>query len=88
MLRTIIIAALAACGVSSIPATAEPPDEYEPTEPDVKPLDQHFCCQSLDPKSPSGNDCVPVDESHLAACNKVLYCEGSYTNDDGKVTCY
>jgi hypothetical protein len=52
--NAIVFAALAACGVSSTPATTEPPaeqpDEFEPTEPIVKPIESHWCCQSVDPQ--------------------------------------
>ena len=88
MLEIIMLAALAACGVLPTSATNEPPDEYEPAEP-VKPLDQHFCCQSVDPKTLTGGGCTAISDSLelINACTYLLYCPGAYTKDNGKVTC-
>jgi hypothetical protein len=92
VLKAILFAALAACGVPSTPATAEPPPEqpdklHPPGE--VKPIDQHFCCQSVDPKTESGEGCTAISDSLelINTCGKVLHCEGNWTKDDGKVSC-
>jgi hypothetical protein len=81
---------LAACGVS-IPATADPPaeqpDKIVPTEPTVKPIDQHFCCQSVDPKTMSGEGCLTIGKGQVDQCPELLYCAGSYAKHDGKVYC-
>ena len=112
MLRTIVIAALAACGAQPTPATAttndaaynemltrvaetlptptaEPPDEFEPTEPTIKPAESHWCCQSVDPKAKSGEGCNHISGSSevINACAKYLNCPSGATKDDGKVTC-
>lgn len=93
MLRTIIVAALAACGVQPTPPTiapaAEQPDGIEPAEPPVKPVNQHWCCDSIDHKNKTGEGCDPISGSleTIAACNKVLYRSGDWTKDDGTVRC-
>jgi hypothetical protein len=92
MIKAIVFAALAACGVQPTPATADPaeqPDEYEPTEPAVKPIDSHWCCQSVDPKTKSGEGCNMFSGAIelVNACAQYLYCEGSVSKQDGKVTC-
>ena len=90
MLRTIIIAVLAACGVSPTQATdADPPAEQPdaPPESEIKPLDQHFCCQSVDHKSLSGEGCVTIGPNQIDACSEVLYCEGNWTKSKGTVRC-
>lgn len=84
---------LAACGVSSTSATADPPaeepGEFEPTEPAIKPTDSHWCCQSVDFKTMSGEGCNAFSGSIelINACAKYLYCEGNAVKDDGKVQC-
>jgi hypothetical protein len=92
VLKAILFAALAACGVPSTPATTEPP----PAQPDkkppgevVKPIEQHWCCQSVDHETKTGDGCDPISGSleTIAACNKVLYCSGDWTKSDGKVHC-
>ena len=84
--KTILFAVLAACGVPSTPAIApDEPDKLPPEEPEVK--DQHFCCQSVDPKTFTGEGCQLITEQQVALCNKILYCEGNWVKDDGKVTC-
>ncbi|PRQ04858.1 hypothetical protein [Enhygromyxa salina] len=74
----------AACGANPNSATEEP--EKEP--PDEIQEDQHFCCQSVSPNSPSGEGCQLVPKEYIAQCQKILYCESSWTMDDGKVTCH
>jgi hypothetical protein len=75
---------LAACGINSSPATADPPGEIQPP-----PIEdgQHFCCEKF--TSDGGNGCVTIGPSHIALCDKVLYCGGSYQyeKDGGKVRC-
>lgn len=84
---------LATCGgVSSTPATAEPPAEQPDDKPPgevSKPIEQHFCCQSVDPKTKSGEGCAAISDSLelVNTCSKVLHCQGDWTKDDGKVTC-
>ncbi len=91
MLETILLAALAACGVQPTPATTEPPaeqpDEFEPGG--VKPADQHFCCQSVDLKTLTGEGCTAISTSLelINTCANVLYCEGNWGKQDGKVVC-
>ena len=93
MIKAIVFAALAACGVQPTPATADPPaeqpGEFEPTEPVVKPTDSHWCCQSVDFKTMSGEGCNAFSGSIelINACAKYLYCEGNAVKDDGKVKC-
>ena len=92
MIKAIVFAALAACGISPTPATTDPPDEpdeYEPAEPTVKPTDSHWCCQSVDPKTKSGEGCTAFSGSIeiINTCAQYLYCDGSATTQDGKVTC-
>jgi hypothetical protein len=83
---------LAACGVSSTPssATAEPPaeqpDEFDPTDPGPQE-DQHFCCQSVDPKTKSGEGCLTIGKGQVDQCPELLYCAGTYAKHDGKTYC-
>jgi hypothetical protein len=92
--KPFILALIAACGVTagaaSNPATTEPP----PEQPDVKPpenvqKDQHFCCQSVDLKSMSGDGCTAISDSLelINACGYLLYCEGNYGKENGHVQC-
>jgi hypothetical protein len=82
--KTILFAVLAACGVPSTPTTA--PAEKQPPEEDVQE-DQHFCCQSVNPKTFTGEGCSLITVQQVALCNKILYCEGNWVKDDDKVTC-
>jgi hypothetical protein len=86
--KPLLIALLAACGVPSTPATTEPPDE-QPVEPPDDGLEegQHFCCEKF--TTDGGNGCVTIGEAHVALCDKVLYCGGSYQYEKtgGTVKC-
>ncbi len=93
MIKAIVFAALAACGVNPTPAAADPPaeepGEYEPTEPIVKPKESHWCCQSVDPKTKSGEGCTAFSGSVevINTCAEYLHCPGGAAKHDGKVTC-
>jgi hypothetical protein len=94
MLRTIIIAALAACGVSPTqnPAAADPPvapDDKELPDGEIIPIESHWCCQSVDPKTASGEGCTSISGTPevINACAEYLNCSGSAAKHDGKVTC-
>jgi hypothetical protein len=91
VLKAILFAALAACGVPSTTATAESeqPTEFEPPEPVVKPIDGHFCCQSVDPKTKSGEGCTAFSGSVevINQCAEYLYCSGDHAKHDGKTYC-
>ena len=85
--KSLLALILAACGVSSTPATAEQPDEYEPTEPSVKPNDgTYFCCHDVDAKTKSGDGCLTIGEKEVDRCDTVLACQ-EFVKKDGKVTC-
>jgi hypothetical protein len=87
--KPLLLALLAACGVR--PATATAPDDQPlaPPETEEPPEDQHFCCQSVDHKNKTGDGCTAISGSLevINSCNKVLYCPGFWTKDDGVVTC-
>jgi hypothetical protein len=80
---------LTACGVSSTPATRDPPPTEQPDAPPEgeKPMDQHFCCQSVDHKTMSGEGCQTMGAGQIDLCANVLYCEGNWAKEDGKVWC-
>jgi hypothetical protein len=77
--KSLLAIMLAACGAE--------PDEFEPTEPAVKPIDQHFCCQSVDPKTKTGEGCETIGSGKIDLCAEVLYCSGDWAKHDGKVYC-
>jgi hypothetical protein len=86
--RPIILAFLAACGVSSSGPTTESPTE----QPDVEPPDDIqkdyiFCCQDVDPKTKSGDGCVTIGEKQIDQCSTVLACADGFTKKNGVVTC-
>jgi hypothetical protein len=93
--KPLIIAIVAACGLTagaSSPSTTEPsppeqPGEFEP--PAVKPKESHWCCQSVDPKTMSGEGCTAISGSTevINACANYLNCSGGAAKVDGKVTC-
>jgi hypothetical protein len=86
--KPVLLALLAACGVSSS-ATTESPSE-QPIAPPTKPPEpegQHFCCAEVDEKTFSGDGCVLISEQQVALCNNLLYCDKKYVKQDGKVTC-
>jgi hypothetical protein len=90
--KIVLFAVLAACGVPSTPATAGPaesPDDFKPTEPDVKPIESHWCCHSVDPKTMSGEGCTAFSGSveTINACAQYLHCSSGAAKVDGKVTC-
>jgi hypothetical protein len=85
--KPLLVAVLAACGLSSYTETTEPPSE-PPIEVPTPPEEagQHFCCESLNGNG-SGNGCVMIGKEHAALCDKILYCGSSYEKDGGKVKC-
>ena len=87
--KIILFAVLAACGVPSTPSITEPPAELPDQLPpgDTKPLVQHFCCQSVDHKTWSGDGCVTIGANQIDACTNVLYCPDKWTKEEGKVFC-
>jgi hypothetical protein len=92
--KALLLTVIAACGVSSsTPATAEPPPSERPDDvappPEPPPEDSHWCCQSVDPKTKSGEGCVGFSGAveTINLCAKYLHCPGGATKDDGKVTC-
>jgi hypothetical protein len=91
LIKPLILAVIAACGVPSTQSTAEPPPEQPDKKPpgEVKPMDQHFCCQSIDHKSLSGDNCNAISDALevINACAEVLYCEGNWTKSKGTVRC-
>jgi hypothetical protein len=76
--------------VDNVKAATEqpPPDDPDKVAPreDIQE-DQHFCCQSVDPKAMTGNGCVIIGQSQIDQCAEVLYCAGSWAKHDGKVSC-
>lgn len=89
MIKAIVFAALAACGLQPTPATADPPTEQPdaPSEDPIKPMDQHWCCASVDFKTLSGEGCWTIGAGQTDQCPKVLYCPGAWVKDEGKVQC-
>jgi hypothetical protein len=90
--KALLALILAACGVPSTPTTSEPPAEEPDKKPpngEVKPIDQHWCCDSVDHKNKSGDGCDPISGSleTIAACSEVLYCPGFWTKSKGTVRC-
>lgn len=89
--KSLLALIIAACGVTSTPATAEPPAEEPDKLPpgEVEPADQHFCCQSVDLKTLTGEGCTAISSSLelINTCTNVLYCEGNWGKQDGKVVC-
>jgi hypothetical protein len=83
MIKTILFAFLAVCGVNS----TNPNEQPDKKPPDESVKDQHFCCTSIDVKTSSGDGCIAIGKEHMGQCKKVLYCNGSWANDEGKVTC-
>ena len=86
MIKAIMLAALAACGVQPTPATnADPPAEQPdvPPESEIKPLDQHFCCQSVDHKSLSGDGCVTIGPNQIDACQRSALLRGQLDEVQG-----
>lgn len=88
MTKPLLLALLAACGVTSNSATTEPPPEppeFKP--PDDIEKDYIFCCQDVDPKNKTGDGCVTIGEKQIDQCSTVLACADGFTKKDGTVTC-
>jgi hypothetical protein len=79
-----IIAFVLSCGAP--PDPHEPPDDVKPPPDLVEENGQYFCCSSLGGNG-SGNGCITIDASHQSACTMVLYCGGTFENNNGHVTC-
>lgn len=84
--KSLLAIVLAACGVSSIPATAEQPDKLPPDMPPQEDGGQHFCCQTLDGDG-SGDGCSLMSKDHILLCENILYCDGSWEKSGSKVKC-
>jgi hypothetical protein len=85
--KPILLAFLVACGVNSSTATIESATEQHDKKPPDERTDQHFCCQSVDPESKTGDDCIAIGPNQIDACANVLTCPGSWAKQDGKVVC-
>jgi hypothetical protein len=94
--KPLILAIIAACGVTagaaSSPATAEPPPPEQPGDfepPAVKPKESHWCCQDVDHKTKSGEGCTAMSGSLelINACAEYLYCSGDVAKDNGRTYC-
>jgi hypothetical protein len=87
--KPLLLAFLAACGVPFDTATIESPPVEQPDKqrPDDEQMDQHFCCQTVDPKNLTGDGCTTIEPGQINACSEVLYCEGNWTKHNDKVTC-
>lgn len=83
--KALMFTIITACTVPSESA-ANPIDKAPPERPDERA--DYFCCGSLDAPTKSGEDCVEILQSRVAACGKVLKCPEGYTNDEGSVTCF
>ena len=79
--KTIVFTLLAACGVTSNPSTD--PDKIEP--PEELQENQHWCCNTV--SDFTGEGCVAIAKENINTCKNVLYCEGNWMKQDGKVTC-
>lgn len=85
--KPVLLALLAACGVNSSTATAEPPSEQpDRAPPDEGEKDYIFCCQDVDTAKETGEGCITIGEKQIDSCSTVLACE-TFTKKDGKVTC-
>jgi hypothetical protein len=85
--KPILVAFLAACGVSSNSSATEPPDEQPEKKPPYDTQEGYiFCCHDVDPKTKSGEGCVTIGEKQIDSCSTVLTCD-SFTKKDGTVTC-
>jgi hypothetical protein len=84
--KLVRLAVLAACGVQAKQATA-------PGEPDDRPPGdaveegQHFCCDSVDLKSKSGEGCVTLAAGQIDLCPDVLYCSGDWGKTGNTTKC-
>ena len=90
---TLALIALAACSTPTPEAPPDhgaarvaTPDDFTPSEEDPQE-NQHFCCQSVDPNSNTGDGCVTIDVGQINACANVIYCSGDWTKVDGNVSC-
>jgi hypothetical protein len=83
IITTIIVMFTACAELAPKPPNGQP-DKKPPNEVQE---DQHFCCERLGGDGKSGEGCISIDITHVGGCNRVLYCGGSYENDNGKVTC-
>jgi hypothetical protein len=84
MPKAILLALLAACGAHAGP---ESPDEQPIAPPGDVQKDYIFCCQDVDPKTSTGENCVTIAEKQIDQCSTVLACDGGFTKKDGVVTC-
>jgi hypothetical protein len=87
--KPLLLAFLAACGVTSSAATTEPPTEHPDKQPPQDPglEDQHFCCTSVSLKDFTGEGCTAVAKEAINSCPNVLYCPEGWAKSEGKVAC-
>jgi hypothetical protein len=87
--KPLLLAIIAACGVSNSATQPEGPGDLEPPEADKPAEDQHFCCKSVDLKNASGEDCftLPKDGKLIDLCAEVLYCSGDWGKSNGVTQC-
>jgi hypothetical protein len=87
--KALLFAFIAACGVSAGVHSNTKPEE-QPDGPLAGPPEeegQHFCCDSVDLKSKSGEGCVSLAPTQIDLCPDVLYCSGDWGKTNGKTQC-
>jgi hypothetical protein len=86
--KHVLLTLLAACGVHSNPQADGPPDTEQPDGHNQETVhDQHFCCHSVDQKNLTGDGCNTIASTQIDKCDKVLYCAGNWSKDEGHVVC-
>jgi hypothetical protein len=86
--KPLLLIFIAACGV--LAGAAAPAEQPEKKPPDKDVGDQHFCCFSVGVTAagkPTGDGCVTIGAGNIDTCDKVLFCNGNWIKEDGKVTC-
>lgn len=94
--KALLVALLAACGVSSPDAAPNSPGQPEQIEPpnddDPEVDEQYFCCEKTWSKDGEyhGQDCDLIGSGAAETCRlgggKVLYCPGAWGDGENGVT--
>jgi hypothetical protein len=86
LIRSLLLAILAAGGIHSNTEANDPPADK--AKPGGRPIeDQHFCCQTVDPKTMSGEGCTAIGIEQINGCSSVLYCPQGWAKENGDVSC-
>lgn len=93
MFQEIILFLISSLSLGTWCAAPEAPEATtashgQPKDIQPRPIEQHFCCTSVDTSGKgSGEGCTAVGPELINACDNVLYCSGNWAKKKDTTEC-